>query len=339
MSASDTKTLIYLFSLPKQTDKRPSLRSHVLSLYDPFAKRSLFAAGIRFCCNTYVGCAHQCVYCYTQTYNDDSAIIPHDKRNFTERFEKDIRELDQLELPPTPLHFSNSTDPLQETLERKHQNTLYLLQRLAQGEHHRFQPIRILTRNPSDLLQSEYLKPLLLLGKKLLVQVSIPIFDSKAGQVYEPNVPPAFKRLQAIADLRSYGVPVSLRIDPLYPRDPLPRELFGVTRITDYDLLPTQSESDLRYLVRSAASCGCHSIVYSGLKIPRNLSSGNQRLMKGWTAFYQSFARDFPNLNSRNYLRLPHEYQHGELIRPLVEEAEQCGIQIEHCKQNLIQAR
>ncbi|MEW6237113.1 MAG: radical SAM protein [Candidatus Omnitrophota bacterium] len=329
----------YFFTLPNRPEKRPSLRSHVLALYDPFAPRSVFPAGIRFSCNTYVGCALQCAYCYIQTYFENPLIAPHAKQKFAERLEKDFRELEELNLPAIPLHFSNSTDALQETLEKRHQNTFYLLQRLAQGEHRRFQPIRMLTRNPALLLRREYLDLLLEIKNKVTVQVSIPILDPNAGHFYEPNVPSSSMRLQAIYKLRSQGIPISFRIDPLFPRDPLPKEIFGETALTGFDVLPAQTEMDLRYLVQAAAQCGCQSIVISALKIPRNLSSRNQRLMKGWLAFYQSLAAAHPKLNSRNYLRLPHEYQHGELVYPILDEAERWGIIVEHCKNNLIHAR
>lgn len=152
-------------------------------------------------------------------------------------------------------------------------------------------------------------------------------------------MPPASQRLRAIDRLRAHGIAISLRIDPLYPRDPLPCDLFGKVTLNDYGVQPAQTEADLRYLVQMASHCGCESIIFSGLKIPRALSPRNLRLMQGWINFYQSYARKFPNLNSQNYLRLPFEYQHGALIQPLVHEAERLGIKTEHCKNNLIHAR
>lgn len=180
----------YFFALPKRMGKRPVLRTHVLALYDPFARRSIFPAGIRFSCNIYIGCAMQCVYCYIQTYFEKPQIIPHSKQNFSDRLENDFRELDLLYLPVTPLHFSNSTDALQEHLENKYRHTLYLLQRLAQGEQRRFYPIRLLTRNPARLLRSEYLETLIEIKDKLTVQVSIPILDPEAGSFMNPTCPP-----------------------------------------------------------------------------------------------------------------------------------------------------
>jgi len=41
----------YLFSIPAGEQGRPQARTHVLALYDPFARRSVFPAGIRFSCN------------------------------------------------------------------------------------------------------------------------------------------------------------------------------------------------------------------------------------------------------------------------------------------------
>ena len=329
----------YFFSIPKKDSGSPHLRTHVLAFYDPFAKRAVFPAGIRFCCNVYVGCIHQCSYCYTQTYNAYPDRPPRRKETFRERFEKDLDELKRLELPPVPLHLSNSTDPLQEPLESEFKDTLYVLHRLAEGEKKHFSLIRILTRNPAILNQPEYLKPLQMLKDLMVVQGSLPIIDEAASRLYEPYVPSPRSRLEAIAGLCAAGIPVTLRIDPLFPRDPLPVEIFGQARLSDYGIQPVQSESDLRHLVSFAAECGCKSIIYSALKIPRGGYIKETNLLQPFHQLYRDAAKKAPARMSGNYLRLPEAYQKGELLRPLIEEAEQVGIYVEHCKHNLIHAR
>lgn len=328
----------YFFAVPKKPDATPTLRRHVLALYDPFAKRSLFPAGIRFSCNVYVGCSLQCAYCYIQTYWDEPVIRPGEKGEFRKRIQRDIAEIQELALPPVTLHFSNSTDCLQEQLESRFENTLYLLQQLAGGWQRHFSLMRMLTRNPARLLKPEYLTCLQTLRDKITVQVSLPIIAPAACKLYEPNVPAPESRIEAIAALRAENIPVMLRIDPLYPRDPLPTHYFGGQSLQDYGILPAQHEDELRKLVRFASTCGCRSVIYSVLKMPRNLSPRNQRVLAGLKALYEEAAAKSKNCRSHNYLRMPEDYQHGVMFQSILDEAAQCGMKAEHCKCNLIQA-
>ncbi|RJP22357.1 MAG: hypothetical protein C4527_21940 [Candidatus Omnitrophota bacterium] len=329
----------YLFTIPKYQSGHPCLRTHVLALYDPFAKRSVFPAGLRFSCNVYVGCSHNCSYCYTQTYGRDPNEAARSKLEFRERLEQDLWELKALELPSVPLHISNSTDPLQNQLESKHRDMRYLLLRLVEGERNHFSLIRILTRNPLPLTEPDYGSLLRELGQQVTVQISLPILNEDAGQMYESGVPSAQSRLHALSCLRAMDIPVSLRIDPLFPRDPLPTDIFGDSRLCHYGIPPAQSEEDLRYLVQVAADNGCVSIIFSGLKIPRGRYVREKSFLRLFEPLYRDAAKRSPARLSGNYLRLPDAYQNQELIRPLLEESKRRGIKLEHCKHNLIHAR
>jgi len=329
----------YLFGLPKKEGAVPSLRSHVLGLYDPFAMRAVFPAGIRFCCNVYVGCGHGCLYCYNQTYNRLPRGLAKRKMSFRESLEKDFGEIEHLGLSPVPLHISNSTDPLQEALETRCGDTRYLLQCLARGKSTHFTAIRILTRNPALLTQPEYLGFLRDLGSQIVIQVSLPIVNEEAWRYYEPKAPSPQGRMAAVERLCSAGVGVSLRIDPLFPRDPLPPDIFGGTALADFGILPAQTETDLRGLARFAANCGCQSIIVSGLKVPRGRNVRDRTLVNLLGPLYKEAARNSPARMTGSYMRLPEAYQSGELIAPILEEAKRTRIKVEHCKHNLISTR
>jgi len=58
----------YLYTVPKQENRKPALRQHTIALYDPFAARKDFQAGRRWCVNVYIGCAYSCKYCYIVGY-------------------------------------------------------------------------------------------------------------------------------------------------------------------------------------------------------------------------------------------------------------------------------
>ena len=115
----------YLYSRPRPQTRRLSARSHIVSLYDPFAARKDFPAGRRWCVNVYTGCAFHCKYCYTVCYIVDS-FRPRIKEGFRRLLSKDLAELRARALHSAPMHISNSTDPLQ-PLERTHRHTLFLL--------------------------------------------------------------------------------------------------------------------------------------------------------------------------------------------------------------------
>lgn len=103
----------YLFSRrPKKLP--PSLKGRLINLYDPMADRSKgFPDGLRWCVNVYVGCEHNCGYCYVNGYSQDRVgAQPRVKINFEEQLLKDLMDLKTLGVPPAPLHISNSTDPL-----------------------------------------------------------------------------------------------------------------------------------------------------------------------------------------------------------------------------------
>jgi tRNA A37 methylthiotransferase MiaB len=98
----------YFFSLPKKENSKPQPRTHALGFYDPFAKRSIFPAGLRYSCNVYVGCSHRCSYCYTQLYVRTPHGISRRKSSFRNQLEKDFAEIKNLALPPAPCSPSSS---------------------------------------------------------------------------------------------------------------------------------------------------------------------------------------------------------------------------------------
>jgi len=91
-------------------------RPRVIKWYCPFAPQQLFPSGHRYCLNTYCGCSHACAYCYASAYEPDAAAS---KRNFERLLTSDLRDLDRFDVPPAPIHLSNSTDALQGHLEEK----------------------------------------------------------------------------------------------------------------------------------------------------------------------------------------------------------------------------
>ena len=74
---------IYRYQFPRKPQKLPpSMKSRVINLYDPMANRThKFPDGLRWCANIYVGCYHNCGYCYVNGYSQNNVgISPHPKR-------------------------------------------------------------------------------------------------------------------------------------------------------------------------------------------------------------------------------------------------------------------
>ena len=205
-----------------------------------------------------------------------------------------------------------------------------------EGERRLFGPIRLLTRNPSLACEPPYLAALQELGEQFVMQVSLPVTDLEAWRRYEPATPSPQKRMEGVARLRAAGVEVSLRIDPLFPRDPLPAEVFERRSLADFDIASAQTEDDLRALVRFAHDVGCHSLIFSALKIPLGPLIADREFPAKFRVLFDAAKQRVGARYSRNYLRLPDTYQRS-LAEPLVDEARRFDMPIRHCKCNLIE--
>ena len=321
--------LAYFFTTPREPDRPRNLRTRVLGLYDPFADRARFPAGVRLSCNVYSGCAHGCRYCYIQNY----VVRPHEpraKQRYLAAVDRDLAALRECELPPLPLHIGQSTDAMQEGLEGEYQHGLETLRRVA-ANRELFSAVTVLTRNPGRLIRPEYLEALRAAGDAI-VQVSASIIRPEALRFYEPGAPPGVARLEAVQRLREAGVTVGLRIDPLFPHSPLPRRFFGRESVEDYGVPEAHSADDLRRLVEFAAEVGCQVVVTSVVKIPagrycsREFGGAMRELFGdpwGGTPRGRSFA-----------WRLPEEYCE-ELVGEMRELCSEAGIVCQHCMENL----
>jgi len=324
----------YFYTTPAIPGKPPSLRAHALALYDPFAKRSDFPAGIRLCANVYVGCENGCYYCYVRNYIP-APDQPRRKKDFIRRAMRDLRELDALQVPPVPLHISNSTDPFQAVLECKYQDTLRLLE-LIVPYRHRFTTITFLTKNALLTAQPAYINWLHAL-RPCQVEVSVSFADETSRQMFEPFAPPIPSRLEGIRRLRAAGIPVSLRIDPLFPREPLSPDFWPKPRLTDYGLDRTHTLEEIESLVRFAAETACQKIVVSPLKVP----VGRWASLEFKERFRELYGAPFggkPRTRSFAW-RLPEDYVDRFLIGPVKEMAATYGVAISTCAANLLNTR
>jgi hypothetical protein len=323
----------YLYSTPRDLTKKLNLRNHAIAVYDPFALRTKFRAGRRWCVNIYTGCSHSCSYCYTASYIRNYSIA-RIKENFKRSFLKDIIELEQLGINPSPIHISNSTDPLQ-NLENIYHHTLFVLKQLLEHQN-TFTRITILTKNPKQLCEPEYLTIIKSLTN-LQIEVSCAFYDDKTRQRYEPGAPPIRSRLDSIKKLIDNKIKVSLRLDPIFPRDPLPGNFFSKSLLKDYDIEVSQTEEDILTLIHFAAEVGCVRIITSPVKLVYGRFGKSALIDEFYQVFTEANNGSKP-LKKGNSYRLPWELYNYWIEKPKMI-ASKLGVPMVYCKTNLINTK
>jgi DNA repair photolyase len=340
------RAALAMYFLPHRS-KREVLevtRPGVVKWYCPFADQRSFPSGHRYCINVYTGCAHACQYCYASGYVAAGARC---KSNFAGDLAKDLDALDTYEVPPAPVHVSNSTDPLQ-PLEQQHRHTLHALERLAERRH-RFTTVTVLTKNPGALTDERYVRVLHALNglssehprsawsessgcPPLRVECSLAFFREGSRKLMDSVAPTVESRMKAIRFLRREGIPVFVRVDPLFPRNPLP----GGKAMADFDLPDIQPISDLEELVRFVREVDAGHVIYSIAKISRPRLGTLPPVMQKMKQVYEYLALGEPLPFRGGSWRLPPHTAAGLMARPFLNLCRQYGIETKTCKANLI---
>jgi len=345
---TEQQRALYLYFLPHRSSQ-PALaptRPRVLKWYCPFADQRTFPSGHRYCINVYTGCGHGCLYCYATAY---APAKPSPKPDFVRHLARDLADLDEFDVPPAPVHLANSTDPFQ-PLELTLGHTRQALNLLLRYRH-RFTTVTLLTKNPALAATPDYLDLLRALGRlpsshpmaaalaasgtpAVQVEVSLAMWREEARAFWEPGAPPVAHRLEGITALRAAGVPVVLRIDPLFPRSPLP--LNPMKRLSDFDLVEAHTLAELEQLVRFARQVGVRHVVYSVAKIVTARDQGLRPPMRNLLEVYRALARPEPLVWRGRSWRLPQRVQH-QLAKPFLGLCTRYGLEAKHCRTNLLQ--
>jgi DNA repair photolyase len=309
-------------------------RPRIIKWYCPFASQQQFPSGHRYCINVYTGCSHACEYCYAAAYEPPT---PDVKRDFARLLEKDLSDIENFDVPPAPVHLSNSTDPFQ-PLEETAGHTRLALRRIL-DHRGRFTSVVILTKNPKLAIELGCSDVFLKLNSPqacFLIEVSLAFWREEARQAYDPGAPSVQDRIEGIRRLRQVGVPVVLRIDPLFPRLPFADKNEAVVSYQDLGLPQPQTLDDLEQLVAFGKETGVHHVVYSPAKIVqprmRPLSSTMQRMR----SLYESVATPERLMFRGGSWRLPPAVQ-SAVTGPLLDICRRYGVKTKCCKQNLIE--
>ncbi|MEA3189627.1 MAG: hypothetical protein QOD77_209 [Thermoplasmata archaeon] len=174
------------------------------------AKSALTEAAMGFPCwslNPYVGCLHDCGYCY----------VPDTMRTDRTRWGSFVavktnlptllrRELASKE--PRRVYLSTATDCYQ-PVEREHKVTRACLELLLRADW----PVRVLTRSPLVLRDMDLLRRF----SDLEVGLSVPTLDDRVRAILEPGAPPIQARLDTLRALADAGLTTFANHAPAYP--------------------------------------------------------------------------------------------------------------------------
>jgi len=251
--------LTYL-KLPKTSQVFHTLR--LLSAPNAFD----YSDELHIAVNTYRGCPYKCVYCYIYGYTVALDVEnPSTKTLFRRRFKRDLEALERLNFSKCTMYISPSCEPLSTELEKKYGNTLYVLKAVRE---YSFMDLVILTKNPSLLLEPEYLG--VLNRKNTRVEVSIPFLDSR----FESYAPSPSDRIEAVSSLIKEDFRVYLRVEPVTPS-------FGG--------IVGQSKVEFRLLVSKAKKAGVRKVISRCLLLPIGVCKIFPTFYKELKPYYQQY--------------------------------------------------
>lgn len=347
---SDQRTALARYFLPHKSskDSLAPTRPRLIKWYCPFAGQTAFPSGHRYCVNTYTGCSHRCRYCYAAGYEPDE---PSTKRDFASNLAKDLADLERFDVPPAPIHLSNSTDPFQQELEMRFGHTKLALEGLL-AHRGRFSTVTILTKNPVLAARQDYARILAALGAPpadhpaagkwrianapaVQVEVSLAFWREEARRFWDPGAPSVAERIAGIRALREAGIPTVLRIDPLFPCSPLP--LLPAKNLSDFGLAEAQTADDLESLVTLAKAVGARHVVFSPVKIVQPRRSKMSVEMSRLLDVYRAMALPGKAVWRGGSWRLPPAIAERSITRPFLEICQRQGVPAKFCMSNLVE--
>jgi len=174
----------------------------LITRFDPW-KNVLCTCPEKYSLSAYIGCGHNCVYCYASSYIPNF-YHPRSKKDFLIRLNKEIKKIPENSI----IAIANSSDPYL-PLEK----TMHLTRNMLKILTNYSLRINIVTKSTLILKDLPILKDL----KKVVICISLTSLDRQLSKKIEPNAPTPQKRLNTIEKLSKY-IPTAVRIDPLiYP--------------------------------------------------------------------------------------------------------------------------
>lgn len=173
----------------------------VICKFDPW-NDPLCTCPEKYSLNPYTGCQHHCLYCYITSY------IPRGfecrpKKDLVRRIRANLRKLNR----HIPISLSNSSDPYP-PMERELGLTRRCLQLLNEAGF----AVQIITKSDLVTRDLDLLKEM-----PSVVSFTITTLDEELARKLEPNAPSPKRRLKAVEEVSKRGIPVTVRLDPIFP--------------------------------------------------------------------------------------------------------------------------
>lgn len=166
--------------------------------------------------NPYRGCEQGCIYCFARpshSYMGLSSGIDFETQLFAKPDAAKLleRELSKFDYKPKVIAIGTNTDPYQ-PIEKKWQIMRQVLEVLDRSNH----PVCITTKSALVVRDRDILQRMA--ERKLVrVAVSITSLDRKLARSMEPRASTPNRRLWAVKELSSVGIPVTVMMAPIIP--------------------------------------------------------------------------------------------------------------------------
>ncbi|HUF57475.1 MAG TPA: PA0069 family radical SAM protein [Thermohalobaculum sp.] len=206
--------------------------------------------------NPYRGCEHGCIYCFARPTHAQLGLSPGLDFETRLTVKPKAPELlaEALRRPGyrvRPIAIGTNTDPYQ-PIERQHRIMRGVLEVLLEHRH----PVTVTTKGALVTRDVDILAGMAELGLAR-VGISLTTLDHRLGRRMEPRAASPARRLAAMRELASAGVPVSVMVAPVVPA------------LTDHEL---------EALLEAAAKAGATSASWIMLRLPLEVGD----LFRAW---------------------------------------------------------
>jgi DNA repair photolyase len=200
--------------------------------------------------NPYRGCEHGCIYCYarpTHEYLGFSAGLDFESRILVKQEAPELlrKALSSNRWTPRTVAIGSVTDPYQ-PVERRLRLTRRCLEIFAAFRN----PVVIVTKGALVTRDADLLAELARVDAAC-VEISITTLDDTLRRAMEPRAASPRRRLEAIRELASAGIPVGVMLSPVVP---------GLT------------DSEIPAIIDAVARAGARSIRHTLLRLPHGVA-------------------------------------------------------------------
>lgn len=163
--------------------------------------------GLKYSLNPYVGCQHNCAYCYVPNIlrinREEWNKIIGVKLNIPNILSKELKKKEN-----GKIGISTITDPYQ-PIEKKFKLTRYCLEQLIKYDF----PIHIQTKSNIINRDNDLISKL----SNVEIMISIATFNDNERKILEPNSSSIEERFETLSNFSEIGIKTSVFLGPIYP--------------------------------------------------------------------------------------------------------------------------